>query len=66
MNYKEAVEKKIIGEADELERRKELWGNIDNANDKGGEDGIKSVLIKSSDSITEKFDKLLKALRKKL
>ncbi len=66
MNYKEAVEKKITGEADELERRKELWGNIDNAYDKGGEDGIKSVLIKSSDSITEKFDKLLKAIRKKL
>ena len=66
MNYKEAVEKKITGEADELERRKELWGNIDKAYVKGGGDGIKSVLIKSSDSITEKFDKLLKALRKKL
>ncbi len=66
MNYKEAVEKKITGETDELERRKELWGNIDNAYEKRGEEGIKSVLIKSSDSITEKFDKLLKALRKKL
>jgi len=25
MNYKESIEKKITGEADELKRRKELW-----------------------------------------
>jgi hypothetical protein len=66
MNYKEAVEKKIIGEADELERRKELWGKIDDGYERGGGNAIKSVLIEQSNSITREFDKLLKQLREKL
>ncbi len=66
MNYKEAVEKKIIGEADELERRKELWGKIDDGYERGRGNAIKSVLIEHSNSITREFDKLLKQLREKL
>ena len=66
MNYKEAVEKKIIGEADELERRKELWGKIDDGYERGGGNAIKSVLIEHSKSLTKEFDQLLNQLRKKL
>lgn len=66
MNYKESVKRKIIGEADELDRRKELWERIVNAYEQGGEDAIKSILIMSSNSVTEEFNKLLKQLREKL
>jgi len=66
MNYKEAVKRKITGGANEVNRRKDLWSKIDDAYEQGGEDAIKSVLIKSSDSVTEEFDKLLKQLREKL
>jgi len=66
MNHRENVQGKIIGDGNELDRRKDLWIKIDNAYEHGGEDAIKSVLIKISDSITEEFDKLLKQLREKL
>ena len=66
MNYNEAVQKKITGEATESDRRKELWEKILNAYEQSGEDAIKSVLIKRSDTITQEFDKLLKQLGKKL
>lgn len=66
MNYSETVKGKILGEGNELDRRKDLWSKIDGAYEQGGEDAIKSVLIKSSDSVTEEFDKLLKQLREKL
>jgi len=66
MNYSEAVKGKIPGDGNELDRRKDLWSKIDGAYEQGGEDAIKSVLIKSSDSVTEEFDKLLKQLREKL
>ena len=66
MDYREAVKRKIAGEPNEVDRRKELWEKIDSGYERGGKDAIKSVLIKRSDSITEKFDKLLKQLREKL
>jgi len=66
MNYKEAVKRKIRGEGDELGRRKELWGKISSAYERGGEGAIKSILIEHSNSITREFDKLLKQLREKL
>jgi len=66
MDYKEAVERKITGEANELGRCKELWRKIVNAYEHGGEDVIKSVLIEHGNSLTKEFDKLLNQLRKKL
>ncbi len=66
MNYKEAGERKITGEADELGRCRELWRKIVNAYEHTGEDAIKSVLIEHSKSLTKEFDKLLNQLRKKL
>ncbi len=66
MNYKEAGERKITGEADESGRCRELWRKIVNAYEHTGEDAIKSVLIEHSKSLTKEFDKLLNQLRKKL
>jgi len=66
MSYKEAVERKITGEANELSRCKELWRKIVNAYEHGGEDAIKSVLIEHGKSLTKEFDQLLNQLRKKL
>ncbi len=66
MNYKEAVEKKITGEADELGRRRDLWGKVVSAHEQGGEDAIKSVLIEHSNGIIEKFNELLEQLKKTL
>jgi len=66
MNYKEAVEKKITGEANELDRRSELWGKVNSAYEQGGENTIKSVLIKDSDGIIDEFNELLEQLREKL
>ena len=70
MNYKEAVAKRIIEQSDELERRlderKQLWDDIVNAYEKGGEDAIKSVLIERSKRITEAFSRLLIQLEGKL
>lgn len=66
MNYKENVEKKITGEGNELNRRKELWEKIINAYEQGGKDAIKSVLIKESDDLMNKFNNLLEQLNKKL
>jgi hypothetical protein len=66
MDYKEAVERKITGEANELGRCRELWRKIVNAHEHAGEDAIKSVLIEHSKSLTKEFDKLLNQLRKRL
>ena len=66
MNYKEIIENKISGGADELNRRREFWERIVTAFKQGGEDEIKSVLLKDSDRITEEFDKLLKQLNEKI
>lgn len=66
MNYKEVIERKITGEADELDRRRELWGKVVSAYEQGGEDAIKSILIKHSDGIIDEFSKLLEQLRKNL
>jgi len=66
MSYKEAVERKITREANELGRCRELWRKIVNAYEYAGEDAIKSVLIEHSKSLTKEFDKLLNQLRKKL
>ena len=66
MNYKEAVERKITGEASELSQCRQLWREIVNAYEHGGEDAIKSVLIERSRSLTREFDKLLNQLRKRL
>lgn len=66
MKYEKAVEKQILGETDELNRRKELWREIFTGYENGGEDMIKSVLITHTDKIKEGFEKLLNQLRKKL
>lgn len=69
MDYKEAVERKlteIIGNMDELARCRELWRKIVNAYEQHGEDGIKSTLIKQAKEISQRFEKLLEQLRKKL
>ena len=66
MDYSEAVKGKIPGQGNELERRKKLWGEIDNAYESGGDDAIKPVLIEYSDHITSEFHKLLKKIREKL
>ena len=66
MDYKEAVERKIIEEANELGRCRELWRKIVNAYEHAGEDAIKPALIEHSESLTKEFDKLLNQLRKRL
>jgi hypothetical protein len=66
MDYKEAVERKITGEANELSRCRELWRKIVSAYEHAGEDAIKSALIEHSKGLTEESDKLLNQLRKKL
>jgi len=66
MNYKEAVEAKITGETNNLNRRKELWKEIVNAYNEGGEDSIKEVLSQQADEITREFEELIEQLRKKL
>ena len=67
MDYKEAVERKIRGEGSELDRRKRLWGQIADANRRGGENSVKSILIEEyGDRIAEEFARLLEQLRKKL
>jgi len=66
MKYNEGVKSKIKGEANEDNRRKELWVEIDDAYGQGGEDVIKSVLIGHSNSITGRFKELLEQVRKKL
>ena len=66
MSYKEAVERKITGEAGELSQCRQLWREIVSAYEYGGEDAIESVLIEHSKSLTREFDKLLNQLRKKL
>ena len=66
MNYSESIKSKVTGEADEGNRRKELWLEIDDAYGRGGEDAIKSVLVEHSDSITGGFKELLEQVRKKL
>jgi hypothetical protein len=66
MNYKELVERKIAGKSNELERRRRIWREIVGSYEQGGQEAIKSVLIKRSDNIIKEFDKLLKQLREKL
>lgn len=66
MNYKESVEKKINGEDDGSDRRRDLWGKILSAYEQGGKDSIKSVLNKHSDGIIDEFNELLKQLGEKL
>ena len=66
MNYKEAVGKRITGDADALTRRRKLWEEIVSAYEQEGEDGVKSVLMKRSYGITEEFNKLLRRLEDKL
>lgn len=66
MNYNESVERRIPGEGNQLVRRKELWAKIDSAYNKGGENGIKSVMLKQSNSMTKEFDELLRQLKAKL
>ncbi len=66
MNYREAVERQIAGETNDLNRRKELWEEIVAAHEQGGEDLVKSVLTTRADKITGEFEELLDRLRKKL
>jgi hypothetical protein len=66
MRYKEAVEGKLTGGTNDLIRLKEIWKEIVNAFEEGGEDSIKSVLNGRADKITNEFKELLEQLRKKL
>lgn len=66
MNYREAVEKKLVGEMEEVTRLKEIWGEIVNAFEEGGEDSIKLVLNTRMEKINKKFKELLEQLRNKL
>ena len=66
MNYKETVERQISGDADELMRRRELWGEIVTAYNNGGEDGVKLVLTTHAGEITKEFKELLDQLTKRL
>ena len=66
MNYREAVERQIAGETNELNRRKELWEEIVTAYEQVGGDVVKSVLTTHVDKITREFEELLKRLREKL
>lgn len=66
MTYKEAVIKKITGEGEERNRRRDLWAAIIKAYEQGGEDAIKASLVECSHNITDEFDTLLKKLRDKL
>ncbi len=66
MGFKEPVERKIRGETNELNRRKELWRKVVIAYEEGGQDEIKSILAKHGDKITKKFEELLEQLKKKL
>lgn len=66
MDYKEAVEGKLAGETNELLRLREIWAEIVNAFEEGGEDPVKSALNGRADKITNEFKQLLEQLRKKL
>ena len=66
MNYREAVEKEIAGEENDVGRHKELWGRISGAYEGGGVNLIASVLNQCGDKIASEFDALLTELRKKL
>jgi len=66
MRYKEAVEGKLIGGTNDSIRIKELWKEIVNAFEEGGEDSVKGVLNGHADKITSEFKELLEQLRKKL
>ena len=66
MDYKEAVERKITGEGDEVNQRRKLWDKIVKSHKRGGMSAIESVLTEEySNKITEEFDKLLKQLEEK-
>lgn len=66
MNYREAIERQISGETDEVNRRKKLWREICTAHEKGGEDMIKLGLTTHTDKIAKRFEEFLKQLRKTL
>ena len=66
MSYRDAVAKRIEGDRDALNRRRKLWEEIASAHEKEGEDGVKSVLVKRSSGITQKFNRLLRDLERKL
>lgn len=66
MDYQEAVEKEIEGDQDEIKRRKEIWGEIADSYEKGGENAISDTVTNESKSITKEFNNLLKKLEKLL
>lgn len=66
MSYRDAVAKRITGDGDALNRRRKLWEEVASAYEKEGEDGVKSVLVRRSSGITQKFNRLLRDLEGKL
>ena len=66
MSYRDAVAKRIEGDRDALDRRGRLWEEIASGYEKEGQDGVKSVLVKRSSGITQKFNRLLRDLEGKL
>jgi len=66
MSYKEAIERKLAGEPNELLRLREIWTEIVNAFEEGGEDSVKSALNRRANRITNEFRQLLDQLREKL
>ncbi len=66
MSYRDTVAKRIMGDRDALNRRRELWEEVASAYEKEGENGVKFVLTKRNSSIAEEFNKLLERLEEKL
>lgn len=66
MDYKEAVEKQLSGDADEQDLRRLLWADIAAAYDNKGEDGVKAALTEHVETITMEFKEILKKLDKKI
>ena len=66
MDYIEEVKRKTPGQADELERRGEIWQKIITAYQRGGTAEVGSIVAEQIENLKEEFDKLLGQLREKL
>jgi len=66
MDYIEEVKRKIAGQANELERRGEIWQKIVTAYQQGGTAKVGSAVTEQIENLKEEFDKLLGQLRGKL
>ena len=65
MNYMDAVEARIAGSNDEMERRRELWRHIVEEYETGGEDTVKKYLDNKAETIAEGLSDLIEVLQSK-